>query len=157
MAKIIPWKSMRERVVTMPFYPSKEPLCGEYALSRRLFFWLLSFTPSPLLKHRRSLCLLQNSRPLIPPNDAGDSISLTWSTSPSDAPDVFYVVYIDKDKDGAFTAEAARIPSNSGYRTGVPEIYGYKKGMATIITFKSFPKRFSMMKHLTGGRPIILN
>ncbi len=84
------------------------------------------------------------------PNDAGDSISLTWSTSPSDAPDVFYVVYIDKDKDGAFTVEAARILSNSGYRTGVPEIYGYKKGNGDYHYVQVFPKK--IFPNETSGR-----
>lgn len=61
------------------------------------------------------------------PNDAGETVSLTWPTSPNDAPDVFYVIYIDKDKNGAFEKEAIRIKSNTSYRTSVPEIYGYKK------------------------------
>src|SRR5574337_1178757 len=61
------------------------------------------------------------------PNDAGETISLTWSTSPNDAPDIFYVIYIDKDKTGTFEKEAIRIKSNTSYRTSVPEIYGYKK------------------------------
>ena len=55
------------------------------------------------------------------PNDAGETISLTWSISPSDAPDVFYVVYIDKDKNGDFEKEAIRIKSNASYRTAAPE------------------------------------
>ena len=61
------------------------------------------------------------------PNDAGETVSLTWSTSPSDAPDVFYAIYIDKDKNGTFEKEAVRIKSNTSYRTSVPEIYGYNK------------------------------
>ncbi|MDL1936676.1 hypothetical protein FBQ80_14055 [Candidatus Brocadia sp. AMX2] len=61
------------------------------------------------------------------PNDAGETVSLTWPASPNDAPDVFYVIYIDKDKNGAFEKEAIRIKSNTSYRTSVPEIYGYKK------------------------------
>lgn len=62
------------------------------------------------------------------PNDAGETISLTWSTSPNDSPDVFYVIYIDKDKNGTFEKEAIRIKSNTSYRTSAPEIYGYNKG-----------------------------
>ena len=62
------------------------------------------------------------------PNDAGETVSLTWSASPSDASDVFYVIYVDIDKNGAFEKEATRIKSNTSYRTAVPEIYGYKKG-----------------------------
>lgn len=62
------------------------------------------------------------------PNDAGETISLTWSASPNDSADVFYVVYIDRDRNGTFEKEAIRIKSNTCYRTGVPEIYGYKKG-----------------------------
>lgn len=141
MAKIIPWKSMRERVVTMPFYPSKRTFVRRICLVAPVIFLAVIF---------HTIALAQTSTFLMPPaefqafdtpNDAGDSISLTWSTSPSDAPDVFYVVYIDKDKGGAFTAEAARIPSNSGYRTGVPEIYGYKKGNGDYHYVQVFPKK----------------
>ncbi len=62
------------------------------------------------------------------PNDAGETVSLTWSASPSDVSDVFYVIYVDIDKNGTFEKEATRIKSNTSYRTAVPEIYGYKKG-----------------------------
>jgi hypothetical protein len=62
------------------------------------------------------------------PNDAGETISLTWSASPNDSPDAFYAIYVDKDKNGAFEKEAIRIKSNTSYRTSAPEIYGYKKG-----------------------------
>ncbi|NUO07417.1 MAG: hypothetical protein HUU08_01870 [Candidatus Brocadia sp.] len=73
------------------------------------------------------------------PNDDGETISLTWSTSPNDAPDVFYVIYIDKDKNGAFEKEAIRIKSNTSYRTSVPEIYGYKKGNGNYHYVQIFP------------------
>lgn len=75
------------------------------------------------------------------PNDAGESISLTWTTSPSDAPDVFYVVYIDKDKNGAFNKEAIRIKSNTNYRTGVPEIFGYRKENSNYHYVHIFPRK----------------
>lgn len=75
------------------------------------------------------------------PNDAGETISLTWSASPSDAPDVFYILYIDKDKSGAFEKEAIRIKSNTSYRTGAPEIYGYKKGNGNYHYVQIFPRK----------------
>ena len=75
------------------------------------------------------------------PNDAGETISLTWSTSPNDAPDVFYVIYIDKDKNGTFEKEAIRIKSNTSYRTSVPEIYGYKKGNGDYHYVQINPKK----------------
>ncbi|MBF8275080.1 MAG: hypothetical protein HW390_153 [Candidatus Brocadiaceae bacterium] len=132
---------MRERVVTMPFYPSKRTFVRQICLVAPVVFLAVIF---------HTIALAQTSSFLMPPaefqafdtpNDAGDSISLTWSTSPNDAPDVFYVVYIDKEKDGAFTVEAARIPSNSGYRTGVPEIYGYKKGNSNYHYVQIFPQK----------------
>lgn len=61
------------------------------------------------------------------PNDAGETISLTWPASPNDSSDVYYVVYIDKSKDGTFEKEAARIKSNTNYRSGAPEVFGYKE------------------------------
>lgn len=39
----------------------------------------------------------------------------------------FYVIYADKEKNGSFEREALHIQSNTCYRKGVPEIYGYKE------------------------------
>ena len=75
------------------------------------------------------------------PNDAGETVSLTWSTSPSDAPDVFYAIYIDKDKNGAFEKEAVRIKSNTSYRTSVPEIYGYNKNNGNYHYIQINPRK----------------
>ena len=75
------------------------------------------------------------------PNDAGETISLTWSASPNDSPDVFYVIYIDKDKNGTFEKEAIRIKSNTSYRTSAPEIYGYKKKNCDYHYVQIFPKK----------------
>lgn len=61
------------------------------------------------------------------PNDAGETVSLTCLHLPMTLLMFFYVIYIDKDKNGAFEKEAIRIKSNTSYRTSVPEIYGYKK------------------------------
>ena len=61
------------------------------------------------------------------PNDAGETVSFTWDASPSDSADVFYVIYADKEKNGSFEREALRIQSNTCYRKGAPEIYGYKE------------------------------
>ncbi|MBI2557598.1 MAG: hypothetical protein HYW13_09405, partial [Planctomycetes bacterium] len=75
------------------------------------------------------------------PNDAGETISLTWSASPNDSPDVFYVIYIDRNKNGAFEKEAIRIKSNTSYRTSAPEIYGYKKKNNDYHYVQIFPKK----------------
>ncbi|MBI2472702.1 MAG: hypothetical protein HYV59_15920 [Planctomycetes bacterium] len=75
------------------------------------------------------------------PNDAGETISLTWSASPNDSPDVFYIIYVDKDKNGAFEKEAVRIKSNTGYRTSAPEIYGYKKKNSDYHYAQIFPRK----------------
>lgn len=50
------------------------------------------------------------------PSDAGGSVSLMWSTSPSDSQDVEYVIYVSKNKDGPFDREALRIKSNTNYK-----------------------------------------
>ena len=98
MAKIIPRKSMRERVVTMPFYPSRRTFVRQICLVVPVIFLAVIF---------HTIALAQTSSFLMPPaefqafdtpNDAGDSISLTWSTSPNDAPDVFYVIYLAAEK-----------------------------------------------------------
>lgn len=75
------------------------------------------------------------------PNDAGEAVSLTWSASPNDAPEVFYILYIDKDKNGSFEKEAIRIKSNTSYRTSAPEIYGYKKGNSNYHYVQIFPRK----------------
>ncbi len=75
------------------------------------------------------------------PNDAGETISLTWSTSLSDAPDVFYAIYIDKDKNGTFEKETVRIKSNTSYRTNVPEIYGRNKSNGNYHYIQINPRK----------------
>ncbi len=111
----------------MPYNPIKT------SVFKKIFFTagLVLIIVFPVLS-----AIAQSSAFLIPPtefkafdtpNDAGETISLTWTVSPSDSPDVFYVIYIDKDKNGAFEKEALRIKSNTSYRTSAPEIYGYKK------------------------------
>ncbi|MCF6149263.1 MAG: hypothetical protein E3K37_11475 [Candidatus Kuenenia sp.] len=61
------------------------------------------------------------------PNDSGETVSLTWSASPSDSANVYYAIYVDKEKNGSFEKEALRIESNTSYRKSAPEIYGYKE------------------------------
>src|SRR3972149_736976 len=82
------------------------------------------------------------------PNDAGETISLTWSASPNDSPDAFYVIYIDKDKNGAFEKEAIRTKSNTSYRPSAPEMYGYKKKNSDYHYVQIFPKK------VYNGEPI---
>ncbi len=130
-----------KEVVAMPFYQSKRTFVRQICLVAPVIFLAVIFHTIALAQTSTFLTPPTEFQAFDTPNDAGDSISLTWSTSPSDAPDVFYVVYIDKEKDGAFTVEAARIPSNSGYRTGVPEIYGYKKGNGDYHYVQVFPQK----------------
>src|SRR3990167_7139543 len=61
--------------------------------------------------------------------------------TPNDSPNVFYVIYIDRDKNGAFEKEAIRIKSNTSYRTNAPEIYGYKKKNSNYHYVQIFPKK----------------
>lgn len=141
MAKIIPRNLMRERVVTMPFYPSKKPFVRKIGVIVSVIFLVVIFHTVTFAQSTVFLIPPSEFKAFDTPNDAGDSISLTWSASPSDAPGVFYVVYIDKDKNGAFTEEAIRIKANSSYRTSVPEIYGDKKGNGDYHYVQIFPKK----------------
>lgn len=60
------------------------------------------------------------------PNDAGGSIGLSWRASPSDAPDVDYIVYVSTSENGPWQ-EAARLTSTTGYKSDVPGLFGFRK------------------------------
>ncbi|MEK7699708.1 MAG: DUF6754 domain-containing protein [Planctomycetota bacterium] len=132
---------MRERVVTMPFYPSKKTFVRKTGIIVSVIFLVVIFHTVTFAQSTTFLMPPAEFQAFDTPNDAGDTISLTWSASPSDAPGVFYVVYIDKDKNGAFTEEAVRIKANSSYRTSVPEIYGDNKGNGDYHYVQIFPKK----------------
>ena len=126
----------------MPFYTIINTILLKKILPATFIFFI------PLLSS--AITLAQSPSFLIPPaefkafdtpNDAGETISLTWSASPNDSPDAFYVIYIDKDKNGAFEKEAIRIKSNTSYRTSAPEIYGYKKVNSDYHYVQIFPKK----------------
>ncbi|MEK7368334.1 MAG: fibronectin type III domain-containing protein, partial [Planctomycetota bacterium] len=53
------------------------------------------------------------------PNDAGGSIGLSWRVSPSDSPDVDYIVYISISENGPWQ-EAARLTSTTSHKSDVP-------------------------------------
>jgi hypothetical protein len=107
-------------------YATKMTVLKKLLFSTAIFF--ISFFTTTILFAQLPTFLIPPTefRAFDTPNDAGETVSLTWSASPSDASDVFYVIYIDKDKNGTFEKEAVRIKSNTSYRTSVPEIYGYK-------------------------------
>ncbi|MEK7291671.1 MAG: hypothetical protein AAB013_07115, partial [Planctomycetota bacterium] len=84
----------------MSFYTTKMTL-----LKNLFFITVICF----ITLFTTTILFAQSSTFLIPPaefkafdtpNDAGETISLTWSASPNDSPYVFYVVYIDRDKNG---------------------------------------------------------
>ena len=60
------------------------------------------------------------------PNDAGGSIGLSWRVSPSDAPDVDYIVYISISENGPWQ-EAARLTSTTSYKSDAPGLFGFRK------------------------------
>lgn len=128
---------MKMFVVKRKFFTAVIILFLPFFLNTGIFAQLPSFLIPPV-----------EFRAFDTPNDAGETISLTWSVSPSDAPDVFYVVYIDRDKNGAFEKEAIRIKSNTSYRTGAPEIYGYKKSNENYHYIQIFPRK------VFNGEPI---
>jgi hypothetical protein len=106
--------------------------CEQIAIKKLWFIvgiFFVSFFPAVSIANQTATFLIPPAefKAFDTPNDGGETISLTWPTSPNDAPDVFYVVYIDTDKNGSFAKEAIRIKSNTSYRTSAPEIYGYGK------------------------------
>jgi len=59
------------------------------------------------------------------PSDNGKSVSLRWSSSPSESPDVEYVVYVSTYKSGPYIMEALRISSNTMYEDGSDSKFHY--------------------------------
>ncbi len=97
------------------------------------------------------------------PNDAGGSISLMWHVSPSDSPDVEYVIYVSKNKDGPFDREALRIKSNTNYKNAnknakfhivtvdLRKIYT-EEGIRTL---RKTPYYFQLVMEGVGSREIV--
>ena len=78
------------------------------------------------------------------PNDNGKSISLRWTSSPSESAEVEYVVYASLRKDGPFITEVLRINSKTMYEEGSDSNFHYVE----IKPEKSFNKD----SDVTGGR-----
>ncbi|MCQ4573695.1 MAG: hypothetical protein NOU37_00375 [Candidatus Brocadiales bacterium] len=60
------------------------------------------------------------------PNDAGGSIGMSWKVSPSDSPDVDYIIYVSTSENGPWR-EAVRITSTTGHKSDVPALFGFRK------------------------------
>ncbi len=125
----------------MPFYTATSRIWKKLLFATGVFFLPCCFALSAVAQPSAFLIPPTEFKAFDTPNDAGDAISLTWTASPSDAPDVSYVVYLDKDKNGTFEKEAVRIKSNANYRTSAPEIYGYKKSNGNYHYVQIFPKK----------------
>ncbi|MFQ5862318.1 MAG: DUF6754 domain-containing protein [Candidatus Brocadiales bacterium] len=74
------------------------------------------------------------------PYDAGRNIGLSWKVSPSDSPNVDYVVYISMSKDGPWQ-EAIRVMSTTSYQSDVPEFFGLRKKHRNFHFVKIEPGR----------------
>lgn len=93
------------------------------------------------------------------PSDAGGSISLMWHVSPSDSPNVDYVIYASKSKDGPFGSEALRIKSNTNYKNAryhivtvdLKKLYP-EEGIKAI---RKTPYHFQLVMEGTGVRKIV--
>lgn len=72
------------------------------------------------------LTLPKDLRAFDIPNDAGGSIGLSWEASPSDSPDVDYIVYISRSENGPWE-EAARFTSTTSYKSDTPGLFGFRK------------------------------
>ncbi|MEE9584861.1 MAG: fibronectin type III domain-containing protein, partial [Candidatus Brocadiales bacterium] len=91
---------------------------------------VVSFSPSVRAQYLEqeftASTLPEDLRAVDVPDDAGGSIGLSWKVSPGDAPDVDYIVYISRSKDGPWQ-EAGRIMSTTSYKSDAPEIFGFRK------------------------------
>ncbi|MFQ5956756.1 MAG: DUF6754 domain-containing protein [Candidatus Brocadiales bacterium] len=74
------------------------------------------------------------------PNDAGGSLGLSWSVSPSDSPDVDYVIYISMSEDGPWH-EAIRVMSTTSYKSDAPGIFGFRKKQRNFHFVMVEPRR----------------
>ncbi len=95
---------------------------------------LLTFILSILVLHNTSTAFAVEGDTLVPPsdfqafdtpNDNGKSISLRWTSSPSESPEVEYVVYASTHKNGPFITEVLRISSNTMYEEGSDSNFHY--------------------------------
>lgn len=84
--------------------------------------------------------LPENLKAFDIPNDAGGSIGLSWTVSPSDSPDIDYVIYISMSKDGPWT-EAARVTSTTSHKSDFPELFGFRKKQRNSHFVKIEPRR----------------
>ncbi len=75
------------------------------------------------------------------PNDGGESITLSWSASPSDSPDVDYVIYIATSSDGPWL-EATRVKSNTYYKVLLLERLGLRKNKKAFHVTQIDPRRY---------------
>ncbi len=74
------------------------------------------------------------------PDDSGGSIGVSWNVSPSDAPDVEYIVYISRSEDGPWE-KAAGFVSTTGYASDAPHIFGFRKKYRNIHFVEIEPRK----------------
>lgn len=115
---------------------------------------LITFILSILALHSTSAAFAYETSSLIPPadfqafdtpNDNGKSISLRWSSSPSESSEAEYVVYASLRKNGPFTTEVLRINAKTMYEEGSDSNFHY-------IELKP-GKFFNKESDATAGRP----
>ena len=74
------------------------------------------------------------------PNDAGGSIGLSWKVSPSDSPDVDYIIYVSTSENGPWR-EAVRITSTTGHKSDMPALFGFREKQKNYHFVKIEPRR----------------
>ncbi len=75
------------------------------------------------------------------PWDGGESISLTWRVSPSESPEVNYIIYIASSPQGPWI-EAMKIRSDAFYKTGALERFGFRKKSKDFHELQIDPRRY---------------
>lgn len=97
------------------------------------------------------LVLPEDFRAFDIPNDVGGSIGLSWRVSPSDSPDVDYIIYISMSEDGPWQ-EATRFVSTTNYKSGAPEIFGFRKKLRDFHFVKVEPQRILLEAKLEENK-----
>jgi hypothetical protein len=75
------------------------------------------------------------------PNDGGESISLRWRCSPSEAPEVEYIIHIADSSEGPWQ-EAMRIRSDTFYKGNTLERLGLRKKTRSAHLVQIDPRRY---------------
>jgi hypothetical protein len=113
-------------------------------LARYFFLWIIvavGIVPPLVPLEAAELIPPEGFRAFDTPNDGGGSITLTWRCSPSDSPEVDYVLYIANAPEGPWQ-EATSIRSDTHYKSDTLERFGLRRKNKYLHSLTIDPRRY---------------